>query len=92
MAGKRCSKTSSFSNGAWCWANGMQPESNHTSITSGTRCIGSPQSAQSHVGASTNGRCGSSSMSPDFSASSVSDPMHSAWPLAQRHTGSGVPQ
>ena len=29
----------SFSNGKWCWANGIAPESNHTSMTSGTRCI-----------------------------------------------------
>ena len=32
--------SSSFSNGAWCWANGIEPESNQTSITSGTRRIG----------------------------------------------------
>ena len=38
-AGKRCSKRSSFSNGACHCANGMQPESNQTSMTSGTRRI-----------------------------------------------------
>jgi len=52
-AGKRCSKRSAFSKGAWYWANGIAPESNQTSITSGTRRIGSPQSAQSHVRSST---------------------------------------
>ena len=43
-AGKRASKTSWFSNGACSWANGMQPESNQTSMTSGTRVIGASHS------------------------------------------------
>ena len=38
-AGKRSRKRSSFSNGAWYCANGIAPESNHTSMTSGTRFI-----------------------------------------------------
>ena len=38
-AGKRSRKTSSFSSGACHWANGIEPESNQTSMTSGTRVI-----------------------------------------------------
>ena len=42
---------------SWCgwpyWANGIEPESNHTSITSGTRRITLPQSPQSKVTSST---------------------------------------
>src|SRR3954465_11620200 len=41
-AGKCASKRSAFSKGAWCWAKGIEPESNHTSMTSGTRVIASP--------------------------------------------------
>ena len=49
-AGKCSSNCSVPSCGAWYWANGIEPESNHTSITSGTRCIGSPHSAHGNVG------------------------------------------
>src|ERR1700684_4299864 len=48
-AGKPCSKISWCSNGKWCWANGIAPESNHTSITSGTRLIGFPQIVRSEA-------------------------------------------
>ena len=78
--------------GAWYWANGIEPESNHTSITSGTRCIGSPHSAHGNVASSTNGRWGSVSSVPASSLSSASEPIAWAWPFSQRHTGSGVPQ
>ena len=44
-AGKRSRKRSSCSSGACHCANGIEPESNHTSMTSGTRVIG-----RSHCG------------------------------------------
>ena len=46
------------SNGKWCWANGIEPESNQTSITSGTRRIVplQPGSEQAKDTSSTKGR------------------------------------
>ena len=74
-AGKRSWKCSRFSCGAWYWANGIDPESNHTSITSGTRCICSPHSAHGNETSSTNGRWGSLSCTPDSSRSSANEPI-----------------
>ena len=72
----RAWKRSSFSNGAWYCANGIEPESNQTSITSGTRRMRAPHCGHGKPTSSTNGRCGSSSRTPDSSSSSSSDPMH----------------
>ena len=91
-AGKRSSKWASFSCGAWYCANGIEPESNHTSITSGTRCIVPPHSAHRNVASSTNGRWGSVSAVPASSFNSLSEPIARRCPLAHCHTGSGVPQ
>ena len=66
--GRRRSNCSWFSNGAWHCANGIAPESNHTSMTSGTRRISSPHSAHGHACSSTNGRCGSGSARPERSS------------------------
>ena len=55
------SNLSWFSNGACHWANGIEPESNQTSITSGTRRSGSPPVGDGISTSSTYGRCGSSS-------------------------------
>ena len=83
---------SSFSNGAWRCANGIEPESNQTSMTSGTRRISAPHSAHAHVCSSTYGRCGSGSGLPERSSTSANEPTASTWPFSQRQTGSGVPQ
>ena len=99
-AGKLSAKAASCSNGKWCWANGIAPESNHTSITSGTRRIGSPHARpvrprRAGTGSdtsSTNGRWWSSSAVPERSASSAKEPTTCTCPRGQRHTGSGVPQ
>ena len=91
-AGKRSAKTSSFSIGACHWANGIEPESNQTSITSGTRVIVPSHCSQSHVCSSTYGRCGSSSGLPECSLTSASEPSALTCPFSQRQTGSGVPQ
>ena len=74
-AGKRCSKRSWLAWGAPNCANGMDPESNHTSITSGTRFMSPPQLSQVRITSSTNGRCGSWSFTPDSRSSSASEPM-----------------
>ena len=75
-------------------ANGIEPESNHTSITSGTRLIISsqPDSRQANVTSSTNGRCGSSSATPERLSSSASEPITWRCPAGHLHTGNGVPQ
>ena len=91
-AGKRSSNASSPWCGAPHWANGIEPQSNHTSITSGTRRMASPHSGHGNSTSSTNGRWGSSSRVPESSASSASDPITWTCPAAQRHAGSGVPQ
>ena len=91
-AGKRSSNAASLSCGAWYWANGIEPESNHTSITSGTRRIGSPHSGQANVASSTNGRWGSVTAVPARSLSSCREPIARVCPSSQRQTGSGVPQ
>ena len=92
-AGKRASKRSSFSNGAWYWANGIEPESNQTSMTSGTRVIRAPHCGHGKPTSSTYGRCGSSRRTPESSSSSSKEPMHvDVAGRSQRQTGSGVPQ
>jgi hypothetical protein len=70
----------------------MEPESNQTSITSGTRRSGSPPVGDGISMSSTYGRCGSSMRTPDSSSSSANEPMQRISPAALRHTGSGVPQ
>src|SRR3954468_21606022 len=57
-AGKCASKRSPFSNGACHWAKGIEPESNQTSMTSGTRVIGSPPSSQAKPASSAEGGVG----------------------------------
>src|SRR5580693_3547666 len=94
-AGKWSSNCVVPSCGAWYWANGIEPESNQTSMTSGTRCIGSLHAEQLKVTSSTNGRCGSSNCTPDTSRSSSNEPI--TWSCSHdadehRQTGSGVPQ
>ena len=75
-------------------ANGIAPESYQQSITSGTRIISEPQSAQANLMSSTNGRCGSrfDSSWPAKSPSSFKEPMAISCLFSHRQIGSGVPQ
>src|SRR6266487_496395 len=75
-------------------ANGIEPESYQTSITSGTR-----RASPSHVGhlnvtESTYGRCGSSPVrsAPASADSSTSEPTQVRCDSGHSHRGSGVPQ
>src|ERR1700691_1857239 len=93
-AGKAPSNDDRFRNGAPHCANGIDPESNQTSTTSGTRDASSPQDGQGNVMSSTYGRCGSSPdrsrpASPD---SSASEPTQVRCSSGHSHSGSGVPQ
>src|SRR6202035_5984669 len=88
------SNAARFRSGAPHCANGIDPESNQTSITSGTRDASSPHDGHGNVTSSTNGRCGSS---PDRSRparppSSASDPTQVPCADGHSQTGSGVPQ
>jgi hypothetical protein len=85
-------KWSSFSCGACHWAKGIAPESNQTSITSGTRRSGSPPVGDGISISSTNGRCGSPMRVPLSCSSSSNEPTQTVSPASLRHTGSGVPQ
>src|ERR1700728_2224916 len=88
-AGYEAENSSAFRSGAPCWANGIAPESYHTTITSGTRRANPSQEGQVNVIPSTNGRCGSA---PVRSDSSASDPMQVTCDCPHTHSGSGVPQ
>src|SRR5580692_3437250 len=93
-AGYDSSNSAEFRHGAPNCANGIAPESNHTSMTSGTRLASAPQSGQAITTSSTNGRCGSMAVTsvPASDDSSASDPTQVAWSEGQIQTGSGVPQ
>src|SRR5215469_5053234 len=93
-AGNDRSNSASFCHGAPNCANDMAPESNHTSMTSGTRWAVASQSGQEIAMSSTNGRCGSIPVrsAPASSDSSVSDPTTVTWSDGQTQIGSGVPQ
>ncbi len=93
-AGNRRAKTSSFSNGKWNCADGIEPESNHASSTGSTRNARRPHSGQSITTSSTYGRCRSSPdrSRPASSARRATEPTHVSWPESHRHTGMGVPQ
>src|SRR3954469_6569033 len=75
-------------------ANGIEPESNQASITCGTRRYVPDSPGRVNVTSSTNGRCGSSSSTPESSRSSASDPTQIIrdGSSSLRHTGRGVPQ
>src|SRR5947209_12206682 len=75
-------------------ANGMEPESYQTSMTSGTRRARSSQTGHGKATESTNGRCGSSPVRsrPASDESSASEPTQVTCPSAHSHSGSGVPQ
>src|SRR5450756_1866832 len=75
-------------------ANGIDPESNQTSITSGTRDASSPHDGHGNVMSSTYGRGGSSpdSSRPARPLSSESDPTQVTCSDGHFHSGSGVPQ
>src|SRR6202451_2895199 len=93
-AGNADSNEERCRSGAPHCANGIDPESNQTSITSGDRTAGSPHSGQGNVTSSPTGRWGSS---PDRSRparppSSASDPTQVTCDDGHSHTGSGVPQ
>src|SRR6266567_6545363 len=93
-AGYAAENDARFRCGAPHCANGIEPESNQTSVTSGTRTAESPQEGQGNVTSSTYGRCGSS---PDRSLpasppSSASDPTQVTCSDGHSHSGSGVPQ
>jgi hypothetical protein len=94
-AGKDVSKAPS-AKGWWCWADGIDPESNQASSTGGSRVARASQPSwlQGNVMSSTNGRCSSrpDRSRPARSESSATEPTHVSCPPSQRHTGSGVPQ
>jgi hypothetical protein len=71
-------------------ANGMAPESNQQSTTSGVRHIVPAQRSQVSVTSSMKGRCGSNSSGRPSSASE--DGARSASQRSQIQTLSGVPQ
>src|SRR6266436_3218485 len=75
-------------------ANGIEPESYHASMTSGTRCASLPHSGHVMVTSSTYGRCGSrpDRSSPAWEDSSASEPTQVTCPSGHSHSGSGVPQ
>ena len=75
-AGYACSNSARFRSGAPHCANGIDPESNQTSITSGAREAGSPHAGHGNDTSSTYGRCGSSPdrSTPASPPSSASDP------------------
>src|SRR5271166_2970644 len=93
-AGYDAWNSSAFLSGAPYWANGIDPESYQTSITSGTRRARSLQIGHKNVIASTNGRCGSRSVRswPARADSSASEPTQVTCDSAHTHSGSGVPQ
>src|SRR5215831_589292 len=93
-AGNDRRNSASFRSGAPNWANGMAPESNQTSMTSGTRRAAEPQSGHVITTSSTNGRCGSMPVTslPARLDSSASEPTQVTWPAAQVQMGNGVPQ
>src|ERR1700722_10673247 len=93
-AGYAASNDGRLRSGAPHCANGIDPESNQTSITSGSRAADSPHSGQGNVTSSTNGRCGAS---PDRSRpasppSSARDPTQVTCCDGHSQIGSGVPQ
>jgi hypothetical protein len=89
-AGKRCLKSSWFSNGKWYCATGIEPESNQTSIRSVTRRISPPHFWQGSVTRSMYGRWRSSwSVRPNSATEPIQRRSSHCW---QIHMGSGVPQ
>src|SRR6266568_5330743 len=93
-AGYEASNSDCPCQGAPNWANGIEPESYQTSITSGTRRARPSHEGQANVISSTNGRCGSSLVrsAPESPDSSASDPTQVRCDSEQTHSGSGVPQ
>src|ERR1700746_1028435 len=93
-AGNARPTAASSRGGARCRANGIDPESYHASMTSGTRRAWPPHSRQVIVTSSTYGRCGSSPVRsrPASSDSAASDPTQVACCCGHTHSGSGVPQ
>src|SRR5579871_4743153 len=93
-AGYPASNDGRLRSGAPHWANGIDPESNQTSITSGARTVLSPHSGQGNVTSSTYGRCGSSAdrSRPARPPSSSRDPTQVTCCDGHSQTGSGVPQ
>src|SRR5436305_3533006 len=75
-------------------ANGIEPESYQTSITSGARRASPSHDGHMSVISSTNGRCGSSlaRSRPASVDSSASEPTQVRCDSAHTHSGSGVPQ
>src|SRR5580698_8456338 len=93
-AGYAASNAAACRSGAPHCANGIDPESNQTSITSGTRTAGSPHDGHGNSTESTNGRCGSSPdrSRPTSRESSASEPTQVTCSFGHSQTGSGVPQ
>src|SRR6185312_6124090 len=85
-AGYDASKSASPRHGAPNCANGIEPESYQTSITSGTRRASPSHPGHVNVTESTYGRCGSSPVS------SASEPTQVRCDSGHSHRGSGVPQ
>ena len=57
----------------WFWANGIAPDSNQQSNTSGTRRIMPRPDAEGHVISSIAGRCRSVTSMPDVASSAAID-------------------
>src|ERR1700730_613819 len=93
-AGYDASNSARPRHGAPNWANGIEPESYQTSITSGTRRASPSHEGHANVISSTNGRCGSSPArsAPASPDSSASEPTQVTCDSAHTHRGSGVPQ
>src|ERR1700733_8359283 len=93
-AGYPDSNEGRFRSGAPHCANGIEPESNQTSMTSGTRVAESPHAGQGKTTSSTKGRCGSSADRswPARRPGSARDPTHVTCDVGHSHSGSGVPQ
>ena len=84
---------SSFSNGAWYCANGIAPESNQTSMTSGTRFIArAALRARERRRRRRTGGAGPRAGRRSAPRARRTTPTQWMWPSAQRQTGSGVPQ
>src|ERR1700722_472795 len=93
-AGYAASNDGRLRSGAPHCANGIDPESNQTSITSGTRAAASPQAGHGNATSSTYGRGGSApdGSPPASPPSSFGDPTQVTCCDGHSQSGSGVPQ
>src|SRR5690348_18444943 len=93
-AGYDASKSASPRHGAPNCANGIEPESYQTSITSGTRRASPPHVGHVNVTEATYGRCGSCPVRAASASldSAASEAMQVSMDAGHAHYGSGVSQ